>query len=136
VSISNIDAPPSGPVITNVAASSITTTGATITWTTNVLSNTRVDYGTTTAYGSQTTLLTALVTSHSQAITGLTAGTLYHYRVRSTDGSGNATISGDFTFTTQAATGLVITNVAAGSITTTGATITFTTNVAGNTQVD
>ena len=136
VTISNIDSLPSGPVITNVAASSITTTGATITWTTNVPANTRVDYGTTTAYGSQTTLNTALVTSHSQAITGLTAGTLYHYRVRSTDGFANATVSGDFTFTTQAATGLVITNVAAGSITTTGATITFTTNVAGNTQVD
>jgi len=103
VSISNTDLPPSGPVITNVAAGSITTTGATITWTTNVTANTQVDYGTTTAYGSQTTLNTALVTSHSQALSGLTAGILYHYRVRSTDGFANTTVSGDFTFTTLTA---------------------------------
>jgi hypothetical protein len=109
VSISNIDSLPSGPVITNVAAGSITTTGATITFTTNVAGNTQVDYGTTTAYGSQTTLNPALVTSHSQALTGLTAGTLYHFRVRSTDGFANPAVSGDFTFTTLAAGAVTVT---------------------------
>src|SRR5204862_3210270 len=44
------------PVISAVTASAITATGATITWTTNETSDTQVDYGTTTAYGSTTTL--------------------------------------------------------------------------------
>src|SRR5207253_178426 len=42
------------PTITSVTASNITTSGATITWTTNEASDSQVEYGTTTAYGSQT----------------------------------------------------------------------------------
>ena len=125
----------SGPVISAVAASAITTTGATITWTTDKTSDSQVDYGTTTAYGSSTTLNTALVTSHSQAVTGLTANTLYHYRVKSKDSGGNLTTSGDFTFTTLAS-GPVISAVAASAITTTGATITWTTDKTSDSQVD
>jgi Malectin domain len=103
VSISNADLPPSGPVITNVGASSITTTGATITWTTNVLANTQVEYGPTTAYGGQTILNSALVTNHVQPLTGLAPGVPYHYRAHSTDGFANPAVSGDLTFTTLAA---------------------------------
>jgi hypothetical protein len=43
-----------------------------------------------------------LTTSHTINLTGLTAGTLYHYRVRATDGANNAATSGDFTFATAA----------------------------------
>ena len=88
------------PVISNVAAGSITSSGATITWTTDEAADSQVDYGLTTAYGSSTTLDTTLVTSHSQALTGLTASTLYHYRVKSRDAAGNLATSGDSTFTT------------------------------------
>jgi hypothetical protein len=49
-------------------------------------------------------LNTALVTSHSQALSGLTAGTLYHFRVRS-----NTVVSGDFTFTTLTAGAVTVT---------------------------
>jgi len=35
-------------------------------------------------------------------VTGLTASTAYHFRVRSRDAAGNLTVSGDFTFTTAA----------------------------------
>ena len=124
----------SGPAITNVAAGSITTSGATITWTTNETANSQVEYGTTTSYGNLTTLDTSLVTSHSEPVSGLTQNTLYHYRVHSTDSANNASVSGDFTFTTAAPVN--ITNVAAGSITTSGATITWTTDVAANSQVE
>jgi hypothetical protein len=41
------------------------------------------------------------VTSHSQALAGLTAGTLYHYRVHSKNSSGVESISGDFAFATN-----------------------------------
>jgi hypothetical protein len=43
-----------------------------------------------------------LVTSHSQALVGLAAGTKYHYRVRSRDVAGNLTVSSDFMLTTTA----------------------------------
>ena len=89
------------PVISNIVAGSITSSAATITWSTDQASSSQVEYGTTTAYGSMTTLNQTLVTSHSQALTGLLAGTLYHYRVHSTNASGAQGISGDFTFTTR-----------------------------------
>jgi hypothetical protein len=90
-----------------VAAGSIGPSGATIGWTTNEPATTQVEYGTTAAYGSATAVNTALGTAHSQPLSGLTAGTLYHYRVKSTDASGNTAVSGDLTFSTStAATGL------------------------------
>jgi hypothetical protein len=46
-----------------------------------------------------------LITGHSAAVIGLSASTLYHYRVRSRDAAGNLAVSGDFTFTTTAASG-------------------------------
>src|SRR6266540_3266041 len=88
------------PDISNVAAAGVTTSGATITWTTNENSDSQVEYGTTTAYGQSTALNPAPVTAHSRGLSGLTSGTLYHYRVRSRDAAGNLAVSGDFTFTT------------------------------------
>ena len=40
-----------------------------------------------------------LKTSHSLALAGLTPSETYHYRLSSTDGRGNISISQDFTFT-------------------------------------
>lgn len=91
------------PVISNVAASAVTATGATITWTTNEAATSQVDYGTTTGYGSSTTVNATLMTSHSRTLSGLTPSTLYHYRVRSADGANNSTVSTDRTFTTASA---------------------------------
>ena len=139
VTISNIrlevETDTTAPVISNVAAGGITTTGATITWNTNENSDSQVEYGLTTAYGQSTTLNPALVTAHSQGLSGLTSGTLYHYRVKSRDASGNLAISGDFTFTTLDVTAPVISNVAAGGITASGATITWTSNENSDSQV-
>jgi RHS repeat-associated protein len=88
------------PVISGVNAGSIGATSANIAWTTNENSDSQVEYGTITAYGQSTTLNPSLVTAHSQGLSGLTAGTLYHYRVKSKDAAGNLRVSGDFTFTT------------------------------------
>ncbi|MBO0722686.1 MAG: fibronectin type III domain-containing protein, partial [Blastocatellia bacterium] len=90
------------PVISGVSAGSITTTGATISWTTNENSDSQVEYGTSTNYGQTTTLSTALVTAHSQGLSGLNPATGYHYRVKSKDEAGNLAVSGDFSFTTLA----------------------------------
>ena len=88
-------------VISGLTVSSITSSGATILWTTNEPSDTQVEYGVTTAYGSVTPLKTSLVTSHSQALSGLAPRTWYHYRVKSRDAAGNLAVSGDFTFKTK-----------------------------------
>src|SRR6266542_4264203 len=89
-----------GPAISSIQATNITSSGATISWTTNVASTSQVEYGTTTAYGSLTPLDTLLVTSHSLPLTGLADSTTYHFRVRSTDSAGNASVSADQTFLT------------------------------------
>ena len=98
-----------------VTAASVTSTGATITWTTDEAADSQVEYGLTTAYGSQTTLNTNLVTSHSVPLSGLIASTLYHYLVKSRDASSNLATSGDSTFTT----GTII--VTSGTLTTASA---------------
>jgi hypothetical protein len=71
----------------------------TITWTTDTPATSQVKYGTSTAYGSSTTLDSTLVTSHSQSITGLQSGTLYNYQVISSNGAGTTT-SANYTFNT------------------------------------
>ena len=90
------------PVISAISSSNITSNSATISWTTNEAGDTQVEYGTTIGYGSSTTLNTNLVTSHSQTLSGLTASTLYHYRVKSRDAAGNLAALRDQTFTTSA----------------------------------
>jgi hypothetical protein len=59
-----------GPNISGVSAASITTSGATISWTTDVGATSQVEYGTTTSYGTSTTLNSSLVTAHSTGLTG------------------------------------------------------------------
>lgn len=93
---------PSAPVISAATAGSITATGATITWTTDDAADSQVEYGLTESYGSSTTRDPAMVTSHSQAVSGLTAQTLYHYRVKSRNAGAALATSADATFTTLA----------------------------------
>lgn len=90
------------PTVSSVVAGSITQTTATITWATNEAADSQVKYGATASYGSSTTLNTSMVTTHSVSLSGLTAGTTYHYQVVSKDASGNSASSTDATFTTQA----------------------------------
>ena len=130
VTVSNPPATP--PVISNVAASGITSSSAMVTWTTDKPSDTQVDYGTTATYGNSTPLNSTLVTSHSATLNGLLANTLYHYRVKSSN-SGGLSVSGDFTFNTSQ---LLISAVATSGISSTSATITWTTNFPSDTQVD
>jgi hypothetical protein len=94
---------PSGAVsltISSVSATSLTTTGATISWQTNAAASSQVEYGTSATYGSVAPVNAAMVTSHSATLTALKSSTLYHYRVTSVDANNNSAVSGDFTFTT------------------------------------
>ena len=87
------------PTISNVKASNITTSSATITWRTNEVADSKVEYGKTTSYGSSKSA-TSLVTSHSITLAGLEPETTYHYKVTSADSSANQASSVDFTFAT------------------------------------
>ena len=98
VTVSNSAPPP--PVISAVTAGSITSSGATITWTTDTASDSQVAYGTTAGYGLTSTLAPALVTAHSVMLSGLAPSTPYHYQVLSRDAQSNLSASTDFTFTT------------------------------------
>jgi hypothetical protein len=90
----------SAPVISAVTSSSVTTSSAAISWTTDEPADTQVEYGLTTAYGSSTTLDITMATSHAASLTGLSANTTYHYRVKSRDAAGNLATGSDNTFRT------------------------------------
>ena len=105
------------PVISGIKA--ITDSkGATITWTTDQLTSSQVEYGATITYGS---VMPAFpdkdpaykdpatgqykylgVTSHSVDIPGLKASTTYHYRVKSKNKAGSEAVSADQTLQTLA----------------------------------
>jgi hypothetical protein len=89
------------PAISAVTQSGITSNSATITWTTNEASDTQVEYGTTTSYGSWSALNSSLVTGHSMTLNGLSAGTAYYYRVRSRDAASNLGLAPGGPFTTS-----------------------------------
>src|SRR5882672_3056514 len=98
ITVANADVTP--PLISAIVTSGITSSGATIAWTTDEPSDSQVEYGPTTAYGGSTALVTTLQTTHAAILSGLTPGTLYHYRVKSRDAAGNLGTSANSTFTT------------------------------------
>ena len=89
------------PGVSAVTSTAVQATTATITWTTNEVADSTVYYrksGTTTY---QTKADSAMVTSHSVPLTGLSPETTYEYHVESTDAAGNTTTSSpDKTFKT------------------------------------
>lgn len=89
------------PVILDISVDT-SETMALINWTTDELATSQIEYGTDTAHGSFTPEDSALLTAHAEVLTGLTADTLYHFRIHSTDAAGNKAISDDQIFTTNA----------------------------------
>jgi hypothetical protein len=88
------------PVIRSVAVSGATHATAAVSWMTNEPADSQIEYGVTTAYGLTTALNPARTTSHAIVLSGLSATTLYHYRVVSRDAAGNRAVSSDSTFAT------------------------------------
>lgn len=87
------------PIISNIATSNLTVSSVTISWTTDEPATSRVNYGPTSGYGSNSSD-GALVTSHSLTISNLSPATGYHYQVVSNDASSNSASSSDNTFLT------------------------------------
>ena len=125
------------PTISGISATNLSESGATLAWATNESADTQVDFGTSTSYGSSSTLDSTLATSHSVNLAGLTGNTTYHYRVRSRDAFGNLTVSGDATFTTSAdSTAPTISGVSTSNLTASGVTVAWTSDEAADTQVE
>jgi hypothetical protein len=80
------------PAISAVNASGTGTT-ATITWTTDEAATSRVDYGASSSSLTSNATAPGSTTSHSVALSGLTAGTTYYFRVTSADAAGNSATS-------------------------------------------
>lgn len=85
------------PVISGVHVKSITKTSATVVWVTNERSTSFIEY----QPGDLSAGNTDLVTLHPISLTGLQPATEYTFRVKSTDGAGNESISDEYTFTTD-----------------------------------
>ncbi len=124
------------PMPVTAAAGSITESGATLNGTVNAndfSTDVSFEYGLTTAYGTNVASTPVTVTGGSAtpvsaAISGLSLGTTYHFRVNGTSSQGT-TNGGDMTFTTNGVP--VAVTIAANSINNTGATLKGTMNAFG-----
>ena len=120
------------PTVSILNATNINTTSATLNGSVNANNSSTIvtfEYGTTVSYGSTITPSQSLVTGNTNTnvsanITGLTGGTVYHYRMIALNSIGT-TNSNDMTFTTLGQVPIVpiVTTLAASSLNTTSATL-------------
>lgn len=93
------------PTVNNTAETNLTTSSATITFSTNEAGTAFVVYGTSTGNYTLTSSTAACSSSCVITLTGLTSGTTYYYRAKVTDAAGNTGQSAEDTAaTTSAAT--------------------------------
>jgi hypothetical protein len=88
------------PIISGLLVSNITTSTAVITWTTDQLSSSRLDYGSTESYGSMVSDA-GMTTSHSITLTGLSELIKYHFQATSVTEGGIAAQTVDSVFWTR-----------------------------------
>ncbi len=123
------------PVISNIATSSVTSSGATVTWDTDEAASTKVVYSADTNYASTTAEAdtSPRVTSHSQVLSDLLACTIYNYRVVSSDATGNAATSTASTFLTTGCSGGATPSTATSTVVTVSSAATTTVTDGNNT---
>jgi phosphodiesterase/alkaline phosphatase D-like protein len=86
---------------------------ATITWSTSQKMTSEVEYGITDTYG-QSKADSTMDTTHTVNLSGLTVGTMYHFRVKGKDGNNNMYSSGDYTFQPKSppkVSGITVSNI-------------------------
>jgi len=116
------------PTISNIVVSDVTTTSATISWTTSEAATRLLNYGLTTSFELGTASDSGYYTSHSITLSSLTEGAMYYFQIRGADSDGNAAISSTQSFTTLDGTDPVISDIEVVGITTTSARVTWDTN--------
>ncbi len=92
------------PVITNVTVTHITNNSATITWTTEEIADSVVNYGIDSVIYTEAKSDSLFVINHSIALTQLSSGTNYYFAVNSTDRSDNSVESSEYRFSTTGKT--------------------------------
>lgn len=92
--------PPTQINISNVGVTDVSSSSATVTWTTDAASTSQVDYGLDSNYGSNSDTDNSLVTSHTVTLNNLESNTGYHFQVVSTTPDGGYANSGDNTLLT------------------------------------
>jgi hypothetical protein len=134
---------PVAPTISNVSFGTPLSTKATITWDTDTLSNSVVEYSTVPSTFAKTVTSGSLVNNaagvgaHSVIVAGLTPATAYYFRVRSTDINSQSTVADNggagYMLTTPA--GPVISGTSVQTVTNYTANVSWTTNVNATTQL-
>ena len=81
------------PVISNINVSTNISGSAVITWTTDEVANSKVDFGPTQGSLNQNNFDNTVTTTHSITLNGLMPGLTYYFRVSSSDLAGNTTTS-------------------------------------------
>lgn len=79
--------------LSGISVSSLGSTSATITWSTNIPATSQVIYGLDPDQLIENKALSSLDTTHNLPITGLLPTTIYYYKIISVDGSGNSQMS-------------------------------------------
>lgn len=89
--------------INSIKIADITYDSALVSWTTGLFALSKVEYGTSTKYGASVASLSrGFTTDHTLKLSGLSAGSDYHYRIVAEDEKGNVTRSSDAIFATIA----------------------------------
>ncbi len=91
---------PVGPIISNLRVVDIASSGATVTWNTNINADSRAYWGLSSDVLTDSTRNSALNTNHSIILTGLDPETAYNVQVASEDEDGNRSYSHVERFTT------------------------------------
>lgn len=113
---------------------SVTTSKATITWSTSRTADSKISFGTTSGtYGDVEPSNSSQVTSHSLQLTGLKPGTTYYYKAKWTDEDGNTGTSDEEQFTTAPAP--TVKDVTPSSIGLTSAILQFTSDGASSVKI-
>ena len=122
------------PLISAINESVPTYNSITISWFTNELADSQVEYGLSAAYGTLSALNSEMTKSHSLSLTGLEPSSLYYYRLISLDAFGNAARSESRTFSTTGAPAIIdvappkILGITVSDVTSSGATISWETD--------
>lgn len=95
------------PNVTAIQVSSVTTTGATVSFNTDEPATAQIDYADNNYYNgnlayNHTESTSNFIASHSITLSNLSPSTTYHYRISANDAAGNTTTGVDRTFTTLA----------------------------------